>query len=207
MAYIFTEGNFMWNSVKRYHFFYLRKGFYKFLGQISAKFAAIMVGIVVAMLLFELYTPGIAYYFAEFSLLVSKELVLITFFVSETLLGLVPPDLFIMWAEQFSSPYAVVGLLAMLSYLAGLLSYFLGLRLVRWKSVSNYVNVKFGKHFAMLRSWGGFIVVVAALLPLPFSTMCMGAGMLKFSFKSLAILGLFRLVRFFVYAFFIFQMI
>lgn len=166
-----------------------------------------MVGIVVAMLLFELYTPGIAYYFAEFSLLVSKELVLITFFVSETLLGLVPPDLFIMWAEQFSSPYAVVGLLAMLSYLAGLLSYFLGLRLVRWKSVSNYVNVKFGKHFAMLRSWGGFIVVVAALLPLPFSTMCMGAGMLKFSFKSLAILGLFRLVRFFVYAFFIFQMI
>ncbi len=197
----------MWNSVKRYHFFYLRKGFYKFLGQISAKFAAIMVGIVVAMLLFELYTPGIAYYFAEFSLLVSKELVLITFFVSETLLGLVPPDLFIMWAEQFSSPYAVVGLLAMLSYLAGLLSYFLGLRLVRWKSVSNYVNVKFGKHFAMLRSWGGFIVVVAALLPLPFSTMCMGAGMLKFSFKSLAILGLFRLVRFFVYAFFIFQMI
>lgn len=197
----------MWNSVKRYHFFYLRKGFYKFLGQISAKFAAIMVGIVAAMLLFELYTPGIAYYFAEFSLLVSKELVLITFFVSETLLGLVPPDLFIMWAEQFSSPYAVVGLLAMLSYLAGLLSYFLGLRLVRWKSVSNYVNVKFGKHFAMLRSWGGFIVVVAALLPLPFSTMCMGAGMLKFSFKSLAILGLFRLVRFFVYAFFIFQMI
>ena len=197
----------MWNSVKRYHFFYLRKGFYKFLGQISAKFATIMVGIVAAMLLFELYTPGIAYYFAEFSLLVSKELVLITFFVSETLLGLVPPDLFIMWAEQFSSPYAVVGLLAMLSYLAGLLSYFLGLRLVRWKSVSNYVNVKFGKHFAMLRSWGGFIVVVAALLPLPFSTMCMGAGMLKFSFKSLAILGLFRLVRFFVYAFFIFQMI
>jgi len=197
----------MWNSVKRYHFFYLRKGFYKFLGQISAKFAAIMVGIVAAMLLFELYTPGIAYYFAEFSLLVSKELVLITFFVSETLLGLVPPDLFIMWAEQFSSPYAVVGLLAMLSYLAGLLSYFLGLRLVRWKSVSNYVNVKFGKHFAMLRSWGGFIVVVAALLPLPFSTMCMGAGMLKFSFKSLALLGLFRLVRFFVYAFFIFQMI
>ena len=197
----------MWNSVKRYHFFYLRKGFYKFLGQISAKFATIMVGIVAAMLLFELYTPGIAYYFAEFSLLVSKELVLITFFVSETLLGLVPPDLFIMWAEQFSSPYAVVGLLAMLSYLAGLLSYFLGLRLVRWKSVSNYVNVKFGKHFAMLRSWGGFIVVVAALLPLPFSTMCMGAGMLKFSFKSLALLGLFRLVRFFVYAFFIFQMI
>ncbi len=197
----------MWKSVKRYHFFYLRKGFYKFLGQISAKFAAIMIGVVLGMLLFETYTPGIAYYFAKFSTVVSHELVIIFFFLSETLLGLIPPDLFIVWADQFASPYSVVGLLAILSYAAGLLSYYMGVRLVRFKKVAAYVDVKFGKHFQLLRSWGGFIIVIAALFPLPFSTMCLGAGIMKFSFKSLAVLGLFRLVRFFVYALFIFQMI
>ncbi len=207
MRIISATSYFMWNSVKRYHFFYLRKGFYRFLGQISAKFAAIMIAVVIAMVLFEMFTPGIAHYFGLFSGVVSNELVLISFFVSETILGLIPPDLFIMWAEQFSSPYAIVGLLAVLSYLAGLLSYFLGLRMVKWERVSHYVNVKFGKHFAMLKNWGGFIVVIAALFPLPFATMCMGAGMLRYSFTSLALLGLFRLLRFFIYAFFIFQVI
>jgi membrane protein YqaA with SNARE-associated domain len=197
----------MWNSIKRYHFFYYRKGFYKFLGQISVKFAAIMVAVVLAMLAFETYTPGIAYYFAQFSAVVSKEIVIGFFFLSETLLGLVPPDLFIIWAEQFSSPYAVVGLLAVLSYAAGLLSYYMGVRLVRWKRVSDYVDLKFGKHFKMLRSWGGFIIVIAALFPLPFSTMCLGAGIMRYSFISLLVLGLFRIARFYIYAAFLFQMV
>ncbi len=197
----------MWNSIRRYHFFYHRKGFYKFLANISAKFALVMAVFVVAMLLFEAFTPGISHYFSYFSKVVAREWVLTFFFISETFLGLIPPDLFIVWADQFSTPYLIVGVLALLSYCAGLLSYYLGLRIIRWERVSSYVNVKFGKHFAMLRSWGGFIIVIAALFPLPFSIMCMGAGMLKYSFKSLVILGTFRFLRFFAYALFIFQMI
>jgi hypothetical protein len=197
----------MWNSIRRYHFFYHRKGFYKFLGGITAKFALIAGFVLLGMALFEAYTPGIAYYFAQFTEVVAREWVLTFFFVSETFLGLIPPDLFIVWADQFSTPYLMVGVLALLSYFAGLLSYYLGLRLIRWERLSDYVNGKFGKHFAMLRNWGGFLIVVAALFPIPFSTMCMGAGMLKYSFRSLAILGTFRILRFFVYALFIFQMI
>jgi membrane protein YqaA with SNARE-associated domain len=197
----------MWKSIRRYHFFYHRKGFYKFLRSITVKFGVIMAVILLALYMFELFTPGISHYFQVYSTAFSKELVLTFFFISETLLGLIPPDLFIVWAKQFASPYAVVTVLAVLSYLAGLLAYYLGVRLVAINKMRQYIHVKFEKQFAMLRSWGGLIIVIAALLPLPFSTMCLGAGMLKFSFRTLAILGVFRIARFFVYAAVLYQVV
>lgn len=173
----------------------------------SVKFGIIMIPVLAALMLFEKFTPGFEYYFAQLSLLVSEEFILSLFFVSETLLGLIPPDLFIIWAKQFASPYAVVALLAVLSYGGGLLAYFMGVKLLKINRLSHLINVKFAKQFTMLRSWGGFIIVVAALLPLPYSTMCLGAGMLKYSFKSLLILGVFRIARFFVYAAVLYQVI
>jgi membrane protein YqaA with SNARE-associated domain len=163
--------------------------------------------ILLGLYAFEMFTPGIAHYFSIYSTVFSRELVLTFFFVSETLLGLIPPDLFIVWAKQFSSPYAMVTILAVLSYLAGLLAYYLGVRLVALEKLRQYIHVKFQKQFAMLRSWGGLIIVIAALLPLPFSTMCLGAGMLKFSFRVLAILGVFRIARFFIYAGVLYQVV
>lgn len=166
-----------------------------------------MIPILAALMLFENFTPGFEYYFGQLSLLVGQEYILSLFFVSETLLGLLPPDLFIIWAKQFTSPYAVVALLALLSYGGGLLAYFMGVKLLKINRLSHMINVKFAKQFAMLKSWGGFIIVVAALLPLPYSTMCLGAGMLKYSFKTFLFLGIFRIARFFVYAAVLFQVI
>ncbi len=197
----------MWTSMKRYHVFYQRRGFYKFLQKIGINFAAVLLPILLALSLFENFTPGLEYYFGQFSAVVRQEFVLGIFFLSETILGLIPPDLFIIWAKQFASPYAMVGLLALMSYGAGLLAYYLGLRLMRINRLGHFVNVKFAKQFAMLRSWGGPIIVVAALLPLPYSTMCLGAGMLKYNFKSLLLLGIFRIARFFVYALVLFQVV
>lgn len=197
----------MWNSIKRYHFFYHRKGFYTFLKQVSIKFGILMGAILLGLILFERFTPGISFYFAKYSLIVSHEIVLAVFFVSETILGLVPPDLFIVWAKQFTNPYAVVLLLAALSYSAGLVAYYMGIKLGAIEKVSNIINIKFATQFKMLRSWGGLIIVIAALLPLPYSTMCLGAGMLKYSLKALLLLGLFRFVRFFAYAAVLYQVV
>lgn len=198
---------YMWRNIRRYHFFYHRKGFYKFLSGVSLKFAAIMGLVLLGLALFEHLTPGIAFYFAKYTVALSNELIIGFFFLSETLLGLVPPDLFILWAKQFTSPYAVVALLAVLSYGAGLLAYFLGMRLGGLKKLHDYIHGRFGHQFALLRSWGGFIIVLAALLPLPYSTMCLGAGLLKYSFRMLLILGMFRIVRFFVYAGVLYQVV
>lgn len=198
---------FMWRSIKRYHFFYYRKGFYAFLKSLLIKFGILMGVILGGLLLFEYFTPGITYYFTKYSAIVSHELILGVFFLSETILGLLPPDLFIVWAKQFSRPYVMVLLLAVLSYLAGFLSYYLGVKLGGIKKVNNLINVKFEKEFTMLRSWGGFIIVIAALFPLPYSTMCLGAGMLKYSLRALILLGLFRIVRFFAYAAVLYQVV
>lgn len=197
----------MWTSIKRYHFFYHRKGFYKFLRSVTIKFAVAMGAILFGLFLFEQYTPGISFYFAKYTVLLSEEVIFIFFFLSETILGLIPPDLFIIWAKGFASPYVVVFFLALLSYVAGLLSYFIGLRISKIKKVGDYVNVKFEKQFKLLRSWGGFIIVIAALLPLPYSTMCLGAGVMNYSLPSLLLLGLFRFLRFFAYAGVLFQVV
>lgn len=197
----------MWTSIRRYHFFYLRRGFYKFLTKITLHFVAIMLPILAALMLFENFTPGMEYYFEQFSSVVGQEIVLAGFFISETLLGLIPPDLFIIWAKQFSSPYAMVLLLSVLSYAGGLAAYFIGTRLVKINRLGHMVHVKFAKQFTLLKSWGGFIIVIAALLPLPYSTMCLGAGMLKYSLRSLLLLGMFRIVRFFVYAAVLYQVV
>lgn len=197
----------MWKSIKRYHFFYYRKGFYKFLRSISVKFGLIMALILIGLYVFELTTLGIAHYFGVYASVLPKELIFTFFFISEALLGLIPPDLFIVWAKQFSAPYSIVAVLAALSYLAGLAAYFLGVKLVSVEKLRLLIHVKFEKQFAMLRSWGGLIIVMAALLPLPFGTMCLGAGMLKYSFRTLAILGIFRFVRFFAYAAVLYQVV
>jgi len=115
--------------------------------------------------------------------------------------------LFIIWAKKFTHPYAVVLLLSVLSYLAGLLAYYMGVKLGGFRKISHVINVKFADQFRMLRNWGGLIIVIAALLPLPYSTMCLGAGMLKYSLKALLILGLFRIVRFFAYAAVLYQVV
>jgi membrane protein YqaA with SNARE-associated domain len=197
----------MWTSIKRYHIFYQRRGFYKFLSKVSVQFLAVMAPILLALALFEQFTPGTDYYFGQITPLIRQELILGIFFVNEAILGLIPPDLFIIWAKQFASPYAMVALLSVLSYGGGLVAYYLGGKLVNVNRLGHYVNVKFAKQFAMLKSWGGFIIIVAALLPLPYSTMCLGAGMLKYSFKSLLLLGMFRIVRFFAYAAVLYQVV
>ena len=166
-----------------------------------------MGALLLGLILFEQFTPGVAYYFTKYSVIVSNEIVLSVFFVSETILGLIPPDLFIVWAKQFAHPYAIVLLLATLSYTAGLVAYYMGFKLGAIEKVSAIINVKFAAQFKMLRSWGGLIIVIAALLPLPYSTMCLGAGMLKYSLKALLILGLFRFVRFFAYAAVLYQVV
>ena len=122
------------------------------------------------------------------------------FFTSETILGLIPPDLFIIWAKKFASPYGMVTLLACLSYLGGVIAYFLGKYIGGLPKIEQWILTKFDKHFKLIQKWGGVLIVFAALFPLPFSAICLVAGAVRFPFKTFLALGLFRFARFFGYA-------
>lgn len=54
---------------------------------------------------------------------------------------------------------------------------------------------------------GGFVIVFSALLPLPYSAVCMAAGAVKYSFKRLLLLGLTRFLRFYGYAVLVYALI
>jgi len=131
--------------------------------------------------------------------------ILSLFFVSETILGLIPPDFFIVWSNTSSMPFLMLSLLAFLSYFGGLLAYYIGRSLGKYPKYRNWLVDKFSSHFATFHRYGGFIIVFSALFPLPFSTITLVSGMIDYPFKKLAILGTTRLLRFFLYALVLFK--
>ena len=78
---------------------------------------------------------------------------------------------------------------------------------LRIPSVSEYLEVKMAENLKNTKKWGGILILVGALLPLPFSIACMTAGMIRYSFKNVAFLGLFRFIRFAIYAWAIFKVV
>ncbi len=63
------------------------------------------------------------------------------------------------------------------------------------------------KHLKNTKKWGGFLIVVGALLPVPFSITCLAAGMIKYPLKGVLTFGLLRFVRFTIYALAIFKVV
>jgi membrane protein YqaA with SNARE-associated domain len=193
--------------VKRLHNYYGRTGFYLFVWEsIKKAFLPILI-VVVGVFLFNKYVYDINEGLETITETFSKVGVLITFFLSETLLGLIPPEIFIAWSGKTESPILNLALLATLSYLGGLLSYFIGKTALKIKSIKEYLEVKMAENLKNTKKWGGFLIVAGALLPLPFSIACLAAGMIKYSFKNVVLFGLFRFGRFAAYAWAIFQVV
>lgn len=131
--------------------------------------------------------------------------ILLVFFLSESLLGLIPPEIFIAWANTTLHPNGNLALLATLSYMGGILSYFIGKAITDIPAVHNYLEVKMAKHLKNTAKWGGFLIVAGALLPIPFSITCVAAGIIGYPLRGVFLFGLLRFLRFFLYALAIFN--
>ena len=189
------------------HQYYSYTGFYAFLGK-SLKKSAIPIILIVGLLFFVneyVFTidDGLELLTNSFS----RIGVLITFFISETLLGLIPPEIFIGWSKKTANPIFNVSVLATLSYLGGVISYFIGKASTKIPSMKNYLEVKMAKNLKNIRKWGGFLILVGALLPLPFSISCVAAGIIQYPLKNVVLFGLFRFVRFALYGWAIFNVV
>ncbi|WP_411895129.1 YqaA family protein [Winogradskyella sp. A2] len=129
------------------------------------------------------------------------------FFVSETILGLVPPEIFIAWSGNMPRPWMFLSILALLSYSGGLMAYWLGKFITSMPSVHNYLEVKMAKQLRNSKKWGGILIVIGAILPVPFAVSCMTAGIIKYPFKSVVYYGSLRMLRIFAYGFVVFSVI
>ena len=195
------------SKTKLLHQYYRYTGFYTFIGNSLKKSAIPVVLIIFGLYLVNEYVftidDGLEFLTQTFS----RTGVLIVFFISETLLGLIPPEIFIVWSKKTASPILNLSILATLSYTGGILSYFIGKTIQKINTVKNYLEIKMAKHLKNTGKWGGFLILIGALLPVPFSITCVAAGMIKYPLKGVVLFGLFRFVRFALYAWAIFNVV
>ena len=48
----------------------------------------------------------------------------------------------------------------------------------------NYMEGRMKKHLKNIQRWGGFLIIVGALLPIPFSMTSMAAGTINYRFRN-----------------------
>ncbi len=189
---------------KLLHQYYSYTGFYSFLGRSLLKatppilvFIALLLGIHFFVMDVNTMLDYVTANFPDIG-------VFAVFFTSESILGLIPPEIFIAWSGKSDLPWIYLSILAVLSYLGGVISYFFGRGVANIPSVFVYLEVKMSKHIKNMRKWGGLLIIVGALLPLPFAISSIAAGIIKFPFGNYLLFGLLRLVRFAIYGVMIF---
>ena len=195
------------SKTKLLHQYYRYTGFYTFIGNSLKKSAIPVILIIFGLYLVNEYVLTIDDGLEFLTQTFSRTGVLIVFFISETLLGLIPPEIFIGWSKKTATPIFNLSILATLSYTGGILSYFIGKTIQKITTVKNYLEVKMAKHLKNTGKWGGFLILIGALLPVPFSITCVAAGMIKYPLKGVVLFGLFRFVRFALYAWAIFNVV
>lgn len=134
--------------------------------------------------------------------------VYLIFLASEVIFGIIPPEFFMIWAlksGQLENYIENVVLLSVISYTSGVLGYWIGLYLNRTKLYQFVKKRVFGKFYPYLKKYGGFLVVIAALTPVPFSGIAMLVGSVKYPFDRYLAFSVARFVRFLVYAIVVWQ--
>jgi len=199
-----------YKSAKIYHKVNKRTGLYPFMIKNLFKLIVILTAIIALIILADKIMIATGFDFkSKLDAVIMHlriELVLVVFFISESILGWIPPDFFIIWAKDkpCDYPYLNVTFLAALSYLGGIVAYRLGELLTRFPKINAYVQNKNAQYFYYIKKWGGIVIVMSALFPLPFATISTIAGIVKYPFKKYMLFGLTRFLRFYIYAIWIF---
>ncbi|RMB60935.1 short-chain dehydrogenase [Dokdonia sinensis] len=195
------------NRLQLLHQYYQYTGFYTFLADAMKKALPPILLVVagIAAIHFFVYdiNDALEYVIANYS----NFLILTVFFVSESILGIIPPELFIAWSDKTDAPIFYLSMIAVLSFAGGIVSYFTGRAALKIPRIYEYLEVKMAKHLKNARKWGGFLILVGALLPLPFAVASLAAGMIRFNFKYYLLFGLARFVRFAIYGAAIFSLV
>src|SRR5690606_3564245 len=127
---------------------------------------------------------------------------------SEFFFGIIPPELFMIWAvKKGSVAYYFLNLtfFGIASYLLGYLNFLIGKFLYK-RVFFRYVRIKFLKTlWPQLKKYGIFLIIVAALTPLPWSATCLLVGSAGYPGERFLRYSLFRILRFAVYGYVIFQ--
>lgn len=189
----------IWTSLKVNHHQNRKKGVYGYMWWTGLKIILLYFAIFIPIILIAKYlidlNPFFKYIFENFT----DVFVLAVFLISESLLGLIPPDFFIIWTSKFNSPLIFLTLLGVLSYVGGIISYYIGTLLLKTPRIKAYSERVFQKYIVLVRKWGGAFIVISALFPFsPFSMIVMAVSLFKYPFRLMLLFGISRIARFII---------
>jgi membrane protein YqaA with SNARE-associated domain len=161
-----TQGKQKKSRLKLMHQYYGYTGFYSFLGSSMLKAIPLILLFIGGILAIHFFVIDVNTLLNIITDTFTTLGVLAVFLISESILGLIPPELFIAWASKSAFPLMYLSILALISYVGGIIAYFIGIAITKIPSVHVYLEVKMDKHIRNIRKWGGFLIVVGALLPI-----------------------------------------
>jgi membrane protein YqaA with SNARE-associated domain len=187
------------------HQYYQYTGFYRFIFSALRNLALPLLGLILIIFIVDRFLVDLNLLLENASDDFSNFLIFTIFFLSESFLGLIPPELFIAWAAKNPNPWVDLTGLALLSYMGGSVSYYIGRMILSIPSVSRFVKLQWAKHIRNIRKWGGVMILVSALFPLPFAIVSVVAGVIDYDYRKYLFWALARIVRFFLYALVMFK--
>ncbi|GAB4417368.1 MAG: hypothetical protein OHK0039_27650 [Bacteroidia bacterium] len=121
------------------------------------------------------------------------------FFFSETFTGLIPLELFVIWASK-NGPMnygAAVALMSLLSYIGGYIAYLLGQQIKNLRWLHRLTELEaYRRNQQLYRRWGGIVIILAALTPLPYAIICFLSGTFHFPWQRFLLYSATRFLRF-----------
>ncbi|MCG6186674.1 hypothetical protein [Maribellus maritimus] len=136
------------------------------------------------------------------------EIIYLIYSASEFFFGVIPPEIFMIWAFNKADTlhYVLnVGFFAVVSYIMGYVTFLIGQFFFK-KTTFRFIRKKFfSQQWPLIHKYGLFLIIVAALTPLPWSAVSLLIGSAGYPSKRYLKYALFRFLRFALYGYIIFQ--
>jgi len=188
-----------WLNLKGHHLSNRNRGLYGYMWWAALKLSLLYILIIVPVILIFKYLIDLNPFFRYIIDNLSDWFVLVVFLLSESFLGMIPPDLFIIWTTKFNSPFFFLAILGILSYIGGALSYLIGFWLSKRPKIKAYSERVLDKYIMLVKKWGGAFIIISALFPFsPFSMVVIAVSLFKYPFKLYLLFGLSRIARFLI---------
>lgn len=135
------------------------------------------------------------------------ELMFTIFLASETLIGVLPPEFFIVWAidENIYQYVLYVLILALISMTGGLINFGIGKVILQSRGFRRFFLKVIRKYGPLYQRWGGVIIIISAFTHLPFAGISLVSGAMDFPFKKFILFASLRIVRFAIYGYVLWQ--
>lgn len=120
-------------------------------------------------------------------------------YLCDTFIVPLTPDIMFPLVSENWSIIEITLFMGSASYLGGISAYWLGHLLSKIKSINKLSNRIMGTHKTFIHKKGAWGVAIAGLTPIPYSTICWTAGILKVEFNDVALACIVRFVRMILY--------